>query len=325
MLGDKPLNLHLQARCRVAQYGAQYAAYGWCGALNAALFYLFWQVCLPSLYDSVLLRMLCIALCVPLILHRRWPSSLKPYLPLYWYLALLLTIPTFFTYMLIMNHFELIWAVTTIGVVFTLHFLVDFESAISLLMIGSCLGIIGARWQWYHLALTTPFFPPQVHYAGFCLTYIVCNGIVSIFSHNKQVFERIARQRLAAEQVAKEKSEFIANMSHDLRTALMGIQSVAELNQVSLKNTHRLHRDWQMVHDCSQTLHDFIESILLTAKFGMTQALTPEKFCLKSTLQEIVSLLKPALRQKHLSCQLICNHFNPLPPLIGHPLLLQRL
>ena len=130
---------------------------------------------------------------------------------------------------------------------------------------------------------------------------------------------------MAAEQLAKEKSEFIANISHDLRTALMGIQSIAELNQSALANTHPLYQDWQMVHESSKTLHDFVESILLTAKFGMIPALTPEQFCLSSTLKSIVSLLKPAFKQKHLTYHLISHHFNPLPPLIGHPLLIQRL
>ena len=307
------------------QHGAQYTAYGGCGALNAMLFYLFWQAYLPSLYDSLTLRLICVGLCLPLILHRRWPRLLQPYLPLYWYTTLLLTIPAFFTYMLVMNHFESLWAVTTIGVVFTLHFLVDFESAILLLSVGSCLGVLAAAWQWHHLAIAIPFFPPPVHYAGFLLTYIVCNGIVAVFSHNKQAFERSERQRLTAEQISKEKSEFIANMSHDLRTALMGIQSVAELNQSVLTRAHPMHKDWQMVHEASTTLHHFVESILLTAKFGMIPALTPERFDLPSTLQSIVSLLKPAFKQKRLTYHLIGQHFNPPPQLVGHPLLIQRL
>ena len=57
-----------------------------------------------------------------------------------------------------------------------------------------------------------------------------------------------------------------------------------------------------MRHESSQTLHDFVESILVTAQFGLMPALIPALFCLESTLKLIVALLKPAFKQKMQPC-----------------------
>ena len=308
----------------VADSGAQYRPYGWFCIGNAIIFYVAYQ-CTFTQYDNLWLRLGCIGLAAILIAHARWPKNFERFLPLYWYVTVLLTLPTFFTYMLIMNHFTPVWVGTTIAVIFFIHMLMNFASALFLLAIGSFLGLLSAVCVLYVTAPQAVLFPSTFEYFGFFLLYLVANVIVAIFSYNRQKIEQCRRAMIRAEAESEEKSEFIANMSHDLRTSLTGIKSVAEHALSQISPQHSMYTSWQMVNQSSQQLYDFFESIVLTAKFGLTQTLEPESFCVKTTINNVVTLLKPAFQQKQLQYHVSPQNFEPLPLLRGHPVLIQRI
>ncbi len=308
----------------VADVGAQYRPYGWFCMGNAITFYVVYQ-CALTQYDNLWLRLGCIGLAIILIVHERWPENCKRFLPLYWYVTVLLTLPTFFTYMLIMNHFTPVWVGTTIAVIFFIHMLMDFTSALFLLALGAVLGLLSAVCVLYVTATHAALFPSNFEYVGFFLLYLVANVIVAIFSYNRQKIEQCRRVMIRAEAESEEKSEFIANMSHDLRTALTGIKSIAEHEHAKLSSQDDMYDSWQMVSQSSNHLYDFIESILCTAKVGLLTALETETFYIEEKVKDIVVLLKPALHQKHLRYRIEPRNFEPLPLLRGHPLLIQRI
>ncbi len=315
----------------MAEHGAQYRVYGWFGVFNAIFYYVLWTFLLPEAYENFLLRIGCLLLCSALILHKYWPTTLQPYLPLYWHITLLLTLPAFFVFMLLMNHFSIMWSMNLIVIVFFTMLLVDLSSAVVLLTGGALIGMISGGLSLIHLSPTVPIFPKNFHdsqhfsYLGFLMTCAISIVIAAIFSRNRERMEQCKQATIRTEAESAEKSEFIANMSHDLRTSLTGIKSIAEHEQSNISPRNPMYQSWQTVHQSSQQLYDFIESMVLTAKFGLTKTLEPEPFCIETTIKNVATLLKPAFQQKHLGVHIEPQNFEPLPLLRGHPVLIQHL
>ncbi|MDF1654836.1 MAG: response regulator [Coxiellaceae bacterium] len=239
---------------KLSETGAQYKAYGIFGFLNFPFYYIVWLYLSPESYESLALRVVCTLLCCFLIFYEKWPLRLKPYLPLYWYITLVFTLPFFFTFMLIMNHGSEMWMTNTILIVFFMLMLVDWLTAIFLLFIGSLGGIVAASF------FTSKFFPESFNYLGFFITYIVAILIGMIFAHNKEIIEKIMRRSIKAEANSKAKSEFIANMSHDLRTPITGILGlVQDMLNAAQQAEASLHKKRISKH--SVILRDIIDTV----------------------------------------------------------------
>ncbi len=239
---------------KVNETGAQYKAYGIFGIFNFPFYYIFWLYLSPETYENLLLRAICTLLCCLLIFHNKWPNQLKKYLPIYWCLTLTFTLPFFFTFMLIMNHGSAVWITNTIVIVFFMLLLVEWTIAVMLLLVGSLFGVLAASF------FVNEFFPAHFDYLGFFITYLVSIVIGVIFTHNKQVIETIRRRSIKAEANSKAKSEFIANMSHDLRTPITGMLGMI---QDMLNTADRAQTSVTMKEELSttKTLNHMIDTV----------------------------------------------------------------
>lgn len=70
------------------------------------LYYLIWTAILPQPFESPALRFSSAIAFIPLFFAKRYPVRLKPWVNLYWYLWLTLTLPVVFTYLTLMNNFR---------------------------------------------------------------------------------------------------------------------------------------------------------------------------------------------------------------------------
>ncbi len=296
---------------KLDETGAQYKAYGIFGSFNFPLYYIVWLYLSPETYESLTLRIICTLLCFSLIFHEKWPNNLKKYLPIYWYLTLTFTLPFFFTFMLIMNHGSEMWMTNTIVIVFFMLLLVDWVTAVILLSIGSLFGILVAA------IFTSEFFPPSFNFLGFFITYFVAIVIGMIFAHNKQIIERVRRRSIKAEANSKAKSEFIANMSHDLRTPITGIlgmvqdmlntadsakESLGQNDSKSLKNMiETVQRDGYYLIGATDELLQLCNEILEVVQLesGKFEGRI-ESFDLRCLIKHNVELLQPVARHKKL-------------------------
>lgn len=155
--------------------------------------------------------------------------------------------------------------------------------------------------------------PPIPHRNGKTIYYLTSRvplfdranrviGIVGIsidITEFKNTQEALKQAKEQAEAASRAKSEFVANMSHDVKTPLSGIIGMAELLTYRLRDEN-LEFAENLLTSGRQLLTLF-ENCLEVFKFESGIALTSELFNLKALLLEIHDLFKPAIKTKHLS------------------------
>jgi signal transduction histidine kinase/CheY-like chemotaxis protein len=110
----------------------------------------------------------------------------------------------------------------------------------------------------------------------------------------------LEKAKQEAEAASQAKSDFIGNMSHDIKTPLAGLISTAEFLTYELKDARqgKLARN---IVDAGRQLMLFFDNCLETAKAERGHAAgTKEYFSLRDVVNEIVQLYKPAVMNKHL-------------------------
>lgn len=194
--------------------------------INFPIFYVVWVSTLSNDFDSLPLRVVASVLCIPLIFNKYWPEKKLHFLVLYWYMVACYCLPFFFTFMLLKNNTSTLWLMNTVSAVFFIMLVFDAFTSIILLMIGAFLGI-------FVFKLTTSYddifhIPGTVSVETIAATFAAVIIIGGIFSRSKQVVENIKRRSIKAEANSRAKSEFIANMSHDIRTPITGMLGLVQ-------------------------------------------------------------------------------------------------
>lgn len=117
-------------------------------------FYLLNPSLTPESYENTPLRLIAGLLCIPLMLKKYWPISLRKWLPLYWHFTILYNSPFFFAFMLFKNNFNLLWSLNSLITVTVTLLLVDWITGLILLMLGAFLA-----WICYILTTDSIFIP----------------------------------------------------------------------------------------------------------------------------------------------------------------------
>lgn len=154
-------------------------------------------------------------------------------------------------------------------------------------------------------------------------------GIVAIYSditERKQMEKLLYQSKIAAESANKAKSEFIANMSHDIRTPLSGIIGMTQeifhaaddlrplLKQATVKTSpdHYLYllkhlvdivqEDSQLLIGATDELLELCNEILETMRLESGhRPEEPESFNLQELIKRNISLLQPVASHKKLT------------------------
>lgn len=139
---------------------------------------------------------------------------------------------------------------------------------------------------------------------------------------NQEIALRAAMEK--AELASQAKSEFIANMSHDLRTPLSGIQALAE-NIMTSSDDPELTYNGQLLLSASGDLLQLIDSILEVVRTDSTAFDRPDTaFRLRRLLNNVIHILSPNIKEKQIDFRFQCD--ERLPELLsGQPLMLQRI
>ncbi len=190
----------------------QLVAVGAIAFLGFLLFYWMWSVWFPQSYENVWLRLLGSALGLGLMLTPYWPARCKPYLPWYWFLTILYTLPFFFAYSFLMNHASDISAMSLLCSVFILVLLVDSLSLTILLTIGWALAFL------CYALTSSPIYLGIEHIEiGLLVLFVVVAGSTINYKTAMLQQQRMAGVSAAAGMIA-----------HELRTPLLGIKSGAQ-------------------------------------------------------------------------------------------------
>ncbi len=128
-------------------------------------------------------------------------------------------------------------------------------------------------------------------------------GIYSDITDRKNMEDELKETNKKLDLISRAKTEFIANMSHDVKTPLSGIISLAQLLNSRVQPEYRDLT--QNVLDASQQLMIFFENCIELSKLeGGSITLSEENFNLKRLLNEIFHLFQPSVKAKGLELHL---------------------
>lgn len=145
------------------------------------------------------------------------------------------------------------------------------------------------------------------------------NNIIGIIGNSLDITElkttqaELKESKEKAEALSKIKSEFIANMSHDVKTPLSGIIGLSETLLDMLKEKE--HDLAQSIFLSGQQLMNFFDNCIDMAKAEDANiVLVKEHFNLKFLLEQIIALFQPAVQNKGLALSL--HYDNKIPELL---------
>ncbi len=190
----------------------QLVAVGGMAFLSFPLFYWVWSVWFPQPYGNLWLHLIGSLLGLGLISTPYWSAAYKPYLPWYWFLALLYALPFFFAHSFLMNQASVISAMSLLCSIFLLVLLVDFISLSILLILGWGLAFLAYYFMSPHIYLGNEHIE-----IGLIILFVVVAGSTVNYKTAMLQQQRLAGMAAVAGMIA-----------HELRTPLLGIKSGAQ-------------------------------------------------------------------------------------------------
>ena len=129
-------------------------------------------------------------------------------------------------------------------------------------------------------------------------------GIIAIASditERKNIEQQLIRAKELAESAALAKTEFIANMSHDIRTPLAGICGLSEILEVTLQDPKQKN-DAHLLYESGQELLQMLNDILddIKADKSREKDIKYELVDLRQCVQNLIKLEGPTIAVKQL-------------------------
>ncbi|MDE6642178.1 MAG: response regulator [Acetatifactor sp.] len=139
------------------------------------------------------------------------------------------------------------------------------------------------------------------------LLFVFC-GYYRLNKIHMQALEearRTAEQAMMlAERSNRVKSEFLSNMSHDIRTPMNGIMGMTSVAISSLDNPARVRSCLRKIHVSSRHLLGLINDMLDMSKIETGKlTLNMEPLCIRDIMQNIETVIQPLVQEKK-------QHFN---------------
>lgn len=122
---------------------------------------------------------------------------------------------------------------------------------------------------------------------------------VRYFALNNKQIRELEEARQQAVQANKSKSEFLSNMSHDIRTPMNAIVGMTAIAQANIDNTKRVQDCLKKIATSSRHLLGLINDVLDMSKIESGKMiLNVELVSLKEIMESIVSIVQPQVRAK---------------------------
>ena len=104
---------------------------------------------------------------------------------------------------------------------------------------------------------------------------------------------------MLAERSNRVKSEFLSNMSHDIRTPMNGIMGMTSIAIGSIDNPPRVRSCLRKIHISSRHLLGLINDMLDMSKIENGKlALNMEPLCIRDIMQNIETIIQPQIQEK---------------------------
>jgi len=182
------------------------------GVFGFPIFYFVWAYILPQPYESIWLRAIGTGLCLLLALGNWWPRRVREYLVPFSYFTFLYCLPFFFTLMLLFNHSNAAWQMSTLAALIYVVLLYDLLNAIIVLVIGSAAAVAA-------FLLTTHGSPiPEGYWTTLPILVFALTGF----------FGLAYGDNLIAQEKLKAAASLASQVAHECRTPLTGIRFEAD-------------------------------------------------------------------------------------------------
>ena len=120
------------------------------------------------------------------------------------------------------------------------------------------------------------------------------------FRLNRVQMQELEEARKAAEEASRSKSEFLSNMSHDIRTPMNAIVGMTAIATANIDNTQQVQSCLKKIALSSKHLLGLINDVLDMSKIESGKmALNVELVSLREVMDSIVSIVQPQVRAKH--------------------------
>ena len=288
--------------------------------INFLLYFFIYDYPHDDWHVALIMRLVAAALCVPLTLKYLLNSNA------YWYIVLTVCLPFFFTFMTLNSGLSPIWLMSSVSAAFFLILLVKLPIFSIILAVGVSLGML----------LFKLLMPPLVSVSGVTLydivtTYIAVVVIGTIFSYgreaarkdredainaiNGQLQDKVYQRTEELERALAAKSEFLNNISHEIRTPIQGVSAIAagldeHWDEFDEPKRHQL---MGMIAFNARRLHNLVGNLLDLAKFSAGKILLDlEELDLRKVAQDLLDeCVTLYLQEKQveliLSCQGPCR------------------
>ncbi len=150
----------------------------------------------------------------------------------------------------------------------------------------------------------------SLHEAGLPLVRVLLRDITAL----RTLEADLGAARQSAKAGERAKSHFLANITHEIRTPMIGILGMTELT-LSTELTARQREYLEMARHSAQSLLTVLNDIVDYARIesgGFELAQTP--FHLRTTVEEAVSIFRPLATKKGLA--LLCRIEEPVPAVL---------
>lgn len=143
--------------------------------------------------------------------------------------------------------------------------------------------------QWKYAAMT-----------ACVLILIVLMAVFAVyFNLTEQQMRKLEEARKIAEQSSKAKSEFLSNMSHDIRTPMNAIVGMTAIAASNLDNREQVENSLKKIDLSSRHLLGLINDILDMSKIESGKMiLNMEQISLRETVQGVVNIIQPQVNSK---------------------------
>ena len=122
---------------------------------------------------------------------------------------------------------------------------------------------------------------------------------IGYFRLTKKQLRDLDAARQAAERANRAKSEFLSNMSHDIRTPMNGIVGMTAIASANIENTQQVQHCLKQITASSRHLLGLINDILDMSKIESGKmTLNIQQISLKDIMQGIVNIVQPQIREK---------------------------
>ncbi len=197
---------------------------GWMGFIGFPLYYFIWTYIYPQAYENEWLRGICTLLLFVLALRNHAPHFIKRYLPYYYVVTVTFCLPFFFSFMMMMNGWSTVWAMSFMSSIF-LHILLVYDTRVMLLQ--AFVSVLSAYLIACDVTSGTSVSETEFVWAYvpiFLFTYIFGN----LFYFRNQV------EHETKVSIAK---SFGAGIAHEMRNPLSAIKTSLDVLESSLPST----------------------------------------------------------------------------------------